>query len=244
MAADGLPAPLVQNLSSRFGDEASQRLNYWLHYTRYQAEVPLPLRIGRINRYLNRLPYIEDTRHWQQPDYWATPLEFVASGGGDCEDFAIAKLFSLAAIGVPMQQLRLLYVQNMNAQDPQEQPHMVLLYTGGGDSTDKDSSDALVLDNLTNDIVPLRERTDLDPVFSLNEFGLWLSRDGEADLQVLEHSGSKLWSDLVQRVAQQSSSLAGALPTMVQPLVQDKAQNKPQKLHPITPEAPAAGAHD
>ena len=44
-------------------------------------------------------------------DYWASPLETLDKGRGDCEDYAIAKYFSLLAAGVPVARLRLVYVR-------------------------------------------------------------------------------------------------------------------------------------
>ena len=54
----------------------------------------------------------DDDQHWHQADYWATPIETLASNGGDCEDFSIAKYFTLRELGVAEQCLRL---TNVNA---------------------------------------------------------------------------------------------------------------------------------
>ena len=55
--------------------------------------------------------FIDDIIHWNKVDYWATPIEFLASHGGDCEDFAIAKYFTLIQLGIPEEQLTLTYVK-------------------------------------------------------------------------------------------------------------------------------------
>ena len=47
---------------------------------------PAPKYLKEINDEINSYQYIEDNG-----DYWATPDEFYAKNGGDCEDFAIAK---------------------------------------------------------------------------------------------------------------------------------------------------------
>ena len=50
--------------------------------------------IRAVNQFLNRRQYIVDPRNYGVPDYWATPGQFL-SKDGDCEDYAIAKYFSL-----------------------------------------------------------------------------------------------------------------------------------------------------
>lgn len=43
--------------------------------------------INSVNRFVNGFAYKKD----RGGDYWKTPTEFFNDGGGDCEDFAIAK---------------------------------------------------------------------------------------------------------------------------------------------------------
>lgn len=44
--------------------------------------------IVQTHQYYNQFEYIAE----EEPiDYWKTPEEFIRDGGGDCEDFAIAK---------------------------------------------------------------------------------------------------------------------------------------------------------
>ena len=50
----------------------------------------------------------------EKKDYWATPIEFMGTGAGDCEDYAIAKYFSLINLGIPEDKLRIptLHIEN------------------------------------------------------------------------------------------------------------------------------------
>jgi predicted transglutaminase-like cysteine proteinase len=129
-------------------------------------------RLEAVNRHFNRsIVFAEDTTVWHQTDYWASPLEALARGEGDCEDYAIGKYFALAAAGIPVARLRLVYVR---AQRPptatmpaRAQAHMVLAYYAGG------ADEPHILDNLVGDIRPASLRTDLTPVFSFNTEGLW-----------------------------------------------------------------------
>jgi len=45
-------------------------------------------------------------------DHWATPVETAARGAGDCEDFAIAKLWLLRSIGYAPDQLQLVILRD------------------------------------------------------------------------------------------------------------------------------------
>ena len=116
----------------------------------------------------------EDLEVWQQVDYWASPLETLNQGQGDCEDYAIAKYFSLLALGIPTAKLRLVYVRAQidgphaaASAPPQAQPHMVLAYYA------QPHAEPLILDNLAPDVQLASQRPDLTPVFSFNSQGLW-----------------------------------------------------------------------
>jgi predicted transglutaminase-like cysteine proteinase len=127
------------------------------------------VQLRAVNDFFNRrIRYAEDIDNWGVIDYWASPLETLDKGAGDCEDFAIAKYFTLVALGVPDARLRMVYVRaNIPAAPGGYVPHMVLAYYPGPDA------DPLVLDNLVPVVRPARARPDLTPVFSFNADGLW-----------------------------------------------------------------------
>ncbi len=130
------------------------------------------IRLEAVNAHFNRrITFAEDTLVWQQADFWASPIETLAKGEGDCEDYAIAKYFSLVAAGVPVASLRLVYVRATLAATQslpaRSMAHMVLAYYG------ERNEDPLILDNLVPDIRPASRRADLTPVFSFNSDGLW-----------------------------------------------------------------------
>ncbi|WP_237067306.1 transglutaminase-like cysteine peptidase [Microbulbifer guangxiensis] len=184
-------------MNARFGPEASEHLQGWQEFVSGQSNADEGGRLKRVNRFLNQVPFVEDAAHWGVEDYWATPVEFVASRGGDCEDFAIAKLFTLQALELPTSQLRLMYVNALEL----NQAHMVLLYTPYPGAM------PLVLDNLTSTVVPATQRKDLQPVYSFNSSGLWLEPDSATPRQVRDHSGSLLWEDLRQRLQAQGMDI-------------------------------------
>ncbi len=128
--------------------------------------LPEEARLRAVNEFYNRrIAFHDDTEVWQQVDYWASPLETLDKGRGDCEDYAIGKYFGLVALGVPVAKLRLVYVRAQL--DGGVQAHMVLAYYATPDA------EPLILDNLITEIRPASRRPDLAPVFSFNSEGLW-----------------------------------------------------------------------
>ena len=139
-------------------------LRPWLQQWRV---LDVPAQLQAVNQFFNaRIEFATDEQAWGQADYWASPLEALAKGRGDCEDYAIAKYFSLVAAGMPVARLRLVYVR-AQLDDGLAQAHMVLAYRppGGGDLQ--------ILDNLVDAVLPAAQRSDLEPVFSFNSEGLW-----------------------------------------------------------------------
>jgi predicted transglutaminase-like cysteine proteinase len=127
-------------------------------------------RVRAVNDYFNRKIAFKDDRDvWAQADYWATPLEMFELGAGDCEDYALAKYFSLLSTGMSPAKLRLIYVRaQLGGPQGIVQAHMVLAYYPSP------SAEPLVMDNLINRVQPASARTDLAPVFSFNSDGLWM----------------------------------------------------------------------
>ncbi len=122
--------------------------------------------LAAVNAFFNRRTVlVEDQDAWGQPDHWASPLEMLGAGRGDCEDYAIAKYFSLLALGMPVSRLRLVYAQALVG--GLSRPHMVLAYF------DPPDTEPLILDNLISEVRPVSRRPDLQPVFSFNSDGLW-----------------------------------------------------------------------
>ncbi|PKO89395.1 MAG: transglutaminase [Betaproteobacteria bacterium HGW-Betaproteobacteria-12] len=191
-AAFGLDfSRLQQSLIGRFGEA---RLPLFADWQRLLAEghgLGEPEKLRQVNDFFNRrVAFDDDISIWQQSDYWATPLETIGSGRADCEDFSIAKYYSLLEMGVPVGKLRLVYVrarQNGPA-GPTLQAHMVLAYYASP------NAEPLVLDNLRPEIAPASRRTDLSPIFSFNSAGLWQGTGNQSSKSNLSR-----WQDLLSR---------------------------------------------
>jgi len=147
------------------------------------------IKLISVNSFFNQLRYVEDQDLWGQEDYWATPVELLEKGAGDCEDFAIAKYFTLKQMGVAEEKLRITYVL---AAQRDNSPHMVLQYYKSPYST------PLVLDSLEKAIVPDTQRADLLPAYSFNTNTLWLV-DKTGSEKIRSADGLSLWQDVLSR---------------------------------------------
>lgn len=162
-------------LTQRFGPAARESFRDWQKLLQSSADQPTPVQLRRVNDFYNRrIRFGEDQLIWGRSDYWATPMETLGKGAGDCEDFAIAKYFTLLLLNIPDEKLRLIYVQARlgGVNSSITQAHMVLAYYPSPEA------EPLLLDNLIDDLQPASRRPDLQPVFSFNSQGLWQGVSG------------------------------------------------------------------
>lgn len=180
------------------GPGAVEGLIAWQKMHNASGSTAESAKIVTVNRFFNqRIRFVDDAVVWGQNDYWATPLETLSKGAGDCEDFAIAKYFTLLALNVPPSRLRLTYVRaamNRNGETAFV-PHMVLAYYP------QSGKEPLVLDNLIESIQPASARPDLRPVFSFNTEGLWEQMGVTASTVPLDRLSR--WRDLLQRASRE-----------------------------------------
>jgi predicted transglutaminase-like cysteine proteinase len=71
-------------------------------------------RVGVINRDINlAIRPTSDLTQWGVADRWSAPLATLASGRGDCEDYAIAKYVALREAGIAESDVRLIIVRDL-----------------------------------------------------------------------------------------------------------------------------------
>lgn len=179
-------------VKTRYNQDAVARVRAWQLMLEQQKNQPVDSQLYDINRFFNKIDFVDDKQHWGKNDYWATPIEFLATNGGDCEDFTIAKYFSLIELGVASEKLRLMYV---TATRPR-QAHMVLAYY------ETPKSVPLVLDNINRRILPATQRRDLIPIYSFNGDGLWRAKSKGQGRQLQAKNNNSLWQDLTERMKQ------------------------------------------
>jgi len=180
-------------------DPGQQRVADWHKLMREKRNVSEMEKLESVNSFFNQLEFVDDLYHWGREDYWATPQEMLVSNGGDCEDFATAKYFTLQHLDIPDAKMRLTYVKSLKL----EQPHMVLSFYS------KPAADPLVLDSLVNAILHATERPDLIPIYSFNGQGLWLARKRSSD-RLGDSDRLSLWQELQVRFSQEA--IAAPLP--------------------------------
>ncbi len=133
----------------------------WLRFVNSIKDRPRREQIEAVNRFGNRNPYVLDMVNYGQEDYWAIIREFL-SNGGDCEDYAITKFFSLKWLGFPMDDIRIVILQDTNLRTP----HAVMAVHLG--------DDILIMDNQTNRVISHKKIAHYVPLYSLNTKGWWL----------------------------------------------------------------------
>jgi predicted transglutaminase-like cysteine proteinase len=195
---NGLPAALgwdferlQQLLTSRFGQDRVALLREWQHVVSDGHNLSENDKLKRVNDFFNRrIAFDDDMSVWGQSDYWATPIELIGQGRGDCEDYSIAKYYSLLELGIPINKLRLVYVKAAQSSlgTTIQIAHMVLAYYP------TPTADPIILDNLNPNLVPASQRADLLPIFSFNGAGLWMGTGNTSSKSNLSR-----WQDLLTR---------------------------------------------
>lgn len=140
-------------------------------------------KIEEVNDFFNDVSYSSDIDTYGVGDYWATPLEFLAKGEGDCEDYAIAKYFALLYLGISSSKMFITYV----SVEGYTQSHMVLTYF------ETPSSDPLVLDSFKTELLLASKRTDLKPIYYFNP---QILNNG---LKTIAH---KKWDQLIKNITE------------------------------------------
>jgi predicted transglutaminase-like cysteine proteinase len=192
------PAALQRQLIASFGPARVALLKDWLQIVNSAKAQGEQAKLTQINNFINRnIVFENDFGIWQQSDYWATPLETIGQGRGDCEDFAIIKYVSLRMVGIPAKKLRLIYVKAklQGANGPMQQAHMVLAYYA------TPNAEPLVLDNLDTTIRPASRRPDLQPVFSFNSEGIFAGVSGMDKATSGGIGRLSRWEDVLRRIS-------------------------------------------
>lgn len=180
-------------------DSGRGRIEDWYALIKKQSDSPEMEKLQSVNNFFNRMEFVDDAIHWGKEDYWSTPQEMLISNGGDCEDFATAKYFTLRHLNVPDEKMRLTYVKSLKL----NQSHMVLSYYP------EPTAEPLVLDNLVAAILVASQRMDLIPVYSFNARGVWLTRK-QSSSRLGGTERMSLWQELQSRFSREI--LAAPLP--------------------------------
>ncbi|WP_265530663.1 transglutaminase-like cysteine peptidase [Sphingomicrobium marinum] len=140
--------------------------------------------IERINRYVNaRIAYTSDTRQFGREDRWMRPDESFASGRGDCEDYAIAKMAMLKEAGFAADNLYIVVLKDLaNLND-----HAVLAVRHEGRF--------LILDNSHDRVEDANTISFFRPVMSFSSAGRWIHGFNRTPTTYSYQTASASWPD-------------------------------------------------
>ena len=164
-------------------------LAQWKNVAARMPAMPPAEKLRIINGFFNNWSSLTDSANYGQEEYWAAPEEFLANGGGDCEDYALIKYLALRYFGWPAQDLWIVFLRDRINNGN----HAVLAARADGR--------VFILDNLSRPaylLIPEKQYAkQVTPLYALNELGLWVfARDarpekGTADAPDRKAGGKK-----------------------------------------------------
>ncbi len=127
------------------------------------ADAPVAKKVDAVNLAVNKLlRYDTDASIYGMLDYWATPVETLTSGRGDCEDYALLKLAALRSAGLPAESLALVVVRDAK----RNFFHAVLAVST--------NSQTYILDNLRDTVLPDSALPQYQALYSLGAQRAWV----------------------------------------------------------------------
>lgn len=173
---------------TQYGELAARRLSALKELIETNQSRPERLKLNLVNEFFSKVTFTEDSAAWKKKDFWATPAEFLAKDKGDAEDFAIAKYFSLIALGVDEKKIYFSYVTSTRL----KKSHIVLTYFRSP------KSEPLILDSLTDRILKASARSDLIPIYSFS--GRDLNSGSQSASKKDFASSMHQWSQMLNRM--------------------------------------------
>jgi len=197
--ADKFPVSnrLLNKIEQEHDGYARERIIIWEQLILQNKHADNLKKLSVVNDFFNKMNFANDIDLWGEEDYWATPLQMLTSNGGDCEDYSIAKYFTLRKMGIPAERMRLTYVKALKL----NQAHMVLTYYPAPDA------EPLILDNLVTDIQIASNRKDLVRVYSFNGTDLWLAKERGGDKHIGRSGRLSRWQEVIARINDEQISL-------------------------------------
>ncbi|EAU01271.1 MULTISPECIES: transglutaminase-like cysteine peptidase [Campylobacter] len=192
LVADFIKSSTIAKMGQIYGEDARRRASALNALMASLQNASVQEKLVKVNDFFNALRWTTDMEVWGKKDYWATRMEFLGKGAGDCEDYVIAKYFTLKQLGVPTDKLYFTYVKALKY----NQAHMVLSYY------ETPKSIPLILDNINGKIKIATQRTDLLPVYSFNGDSLYLAKQ-EGLGQVVPGGNKKQnpkWLELIDKM--------------------------------------------
>lgn len=185
-----------ENMKRQYGQQGVVRLERLDKLMNELVGKEEGVKLLKVNEFFNDptiIKWADDMQVWGKVDYWANRFESLGKGLGDCEDFVIAKYFTLLDLGVDENKLFFTYVYaNLNGKWI---AHMVLAYYENQDSI------PFILDSNTNNIRRANNRPDLKPVLAFNAKDLFLAQQASTGkISAKSSKYTKEWAKYLEKL--------------------------------------------
>lgn len=178
----------MDKIEREYGPIAKKRAFYLVQMMNDARDLDDMGKMEKVNDFFNQTPYASDKTTWGESDYWATRYEFIGKDRADCEDYVIAKYFTLKELGVPTSKLYMTYAKSIRYKTA----HLVLTYY------ETPKSVPLVLDNYNFKILPASVRDDLIPIYSFSGDELFNAKQAQIGKMVpAAKRQTRPWDELV-----------------------------------------------
>lgn len=183
-----IPKVFLDKIEKEYGTFAKRRafaLVQMMNSAKDSNEIE---KLEKVNDFFNQTPYGSDQSVWGVSDYWATRLELIGRDKADCEDYVIAKYFTLKELGVSPKKLYMTYAKSLRYKTA----HLVLTYY------ETPRAIPLILDNYNHKILPATQRDDLVPIYSFSGDELFNSKQAQIGKIVPASTRQKRpWDELI-----------------------------------------------
>lgn len=178
----------MDKIEREYGPIAKKKAFYLVQMMNEARDLDDMGKMEKVNDFFNQTPYASDKTTWGESDYWATRYEFIGKDRADCEDYVIAKYFTLKELGVPTSKLYMTYAKSIRYKTA----HLVLTYY------ETPKSIPLVLDNYNFKILPASVRDDLIPIYSFSGDELFNAKQAQIGKMVpAAKRQTRPWDELV-----------------------------------------------
>ena len=194
------------HIKKEYGPQAEKRVRYLHDIILKNQDKTVEEKLRLVNDTMNKLPWIADEQHWKKADYWAPPMETLATFGGDCEDIAIARWIMLGHLGIPAEKLRLVFVNILK----RGEYHMVLAYVDRVDIPREERiKHTWILDNVNTKLLKVDERKDLLLIYATDAAGnmVIIKDDGKNRelMKVRENVNMKKLEDIKKKIQENTA---------------------------------------
>ena len=154
---------ILVKFSARYGYRGLVRYELYTQMVEQAQKEKTVKQFDMVNKFFNRINFMEDSVVWKKEDHWATPLQVLGTSAADSEDYALAKYFTLVKLGVDENRLKLVQYENGNKKE-----NIVLLYYF------KNKPMPIVLEHQKNKMYVLKSNTQIKEVTRIDKKSPWI----------------------------------------------------------------------